>query len=203
METKSSIRKRILALRNDLSPEACRLNSSCIMQRVLELPMVKSAKHILCYAGYKSEVITEDLIMALLQIGKQVYLPRVNGEEMDFYQVKGASDLTQGYKGIPEPSPDCHIIFTKEMWEQNIEQTIMFLPGAAFSEDGARIGYGKGYYDRYLMKLPCQERIALCYEMQMVDAIPSDAHDIPVTTIVTEEKIRNVIPGSGQKSILI
>ena len=79
----------------------------------------------------------------------------------------------------------------------------MFLPGAAFSKTGARIGYGKGYYDRYLERIFCEERIALCYELQIVESIPVDEHDIPVTTIVTEEKIRHIIKTNEYRQYFI
>ena len=163
------------------------------MQNVLSLPQVDHAECILCYAGYKSEVMTNALIEELLKKGKQIYLPRVSGEEMDFFYVTSLTQLTEGYKGIPEPSVNCIDIFTKEIWEQNRDKVVMILPGAAFSKTGARIGYGKGYYDRYLERIPCKERMALCYEQQIVEFIPEDEHDIRMTIIVTEEKIRHII----------
>lgn len=193
METKNSIRKQILLLRNAMTPDDCLEKSRQITEKVLSLPVVKDAEYILCYAAYKSEVMTQDLIGGLLQTGKQVYLPRVSGEEMEFYRVSSLLELSEGYKGIPEPAGNCMDSFTRELWEQNKKKTVMLLPGAAFSEAGARIGYGKGYYDRYLERIPCTDRIALCYELQMVEDIPSDDHDIPVTVIVTEEKIRSIV----------
>ena len=203
METKSSIRKQSLALRNAMNPEECIFKSKNIMQNILLLSQVKKADYILCYAGYKSEVMTNDLIKELLKMGKQVYLPRVSGDEMDFYRISELSQLTEGYKGIPEPEKDCTDLFTKELWEQNREKAVMFLPGAAFSKTGARIGYGKGYYDRYLERIFCEERIALCYELQIVESIPVDEHDIPVTTIVTEEKIRHIIKTNEYRQYFI
>lgn len=192
METKSSIRKQILSLRNAMSICEIQEKSSAIFHNAFSLLSVQAADYILCYAGYKSEVMTNDLICELLKLGKKVYLPRVSGEDMEFYRIQSLADLTEGYKGIPEPSVACSDMFTKALWEIQKERVIMFLPGAAFSENGSRIGYGKGYYDRYLSKIPCSERIALCYELQIADYIPADVHDIPVTIIVTEEKIRQI-----------
>lgn len=193
METKNSIRKQILNNRNAMPFDECKGKSMAVMQNVLSLSQIKQAEYILCYAGYKSEVMTEDLIQELLKMGKQLYLPRVSGVEMEFYHITSLMDLTEGYKGIPEPSVNCTDFFTRDILEENPKCVVMLLPGAAFSENGARIGYGKGFYDRYLMRIPCMERIALCYEMQIVETIPADDHDIPVTTIVTEEKIRHII----------
>jgi len=193
METKSSIRKQFLSLRNAMPMNECLKKSMDITKNVLSLSVLKQAKHILCYASYKSEVMTSDLIKELLKMGKQVYLPKVSGNEMDFYHITSLEELTEGYKGIPEPSANCTDIFTKDIWEKDKERTVMLLPGAAFSENGARIGYGKGYYDRYLMRVPCEERVALCFELQMVEQIVADTHDIPVTIIVTEKSIRHII----------
>lgn len=188
METKNSIRKQILALRNAMSQEECVKKSRMVVRKVLDLPNVQNSEYVLCYASYKNEVMTGELTEELLRMGKQVYLPRVSGDEMDFYRIRSLTDLAEGYKGILEPSQDCVDVFSKEKWEQIKEKVVMFLPGAAFSETGARIGYGKGYYDRYLMRIPCGERIALAYEIQIVADIPADDHDIPVTAIVTEKK---------------
>lgn len=192
METKSFIRKQVLSLRNMLSVSACEEKSSIIMQNILSLLPVQRAECVLCYASYKSEVQTKELIKELLKQGKRVYLPKVSGEEMDFYKINNLTDLTEGYKGIPEPSVKCTELFTKALWEKDKERVVMILPGAAFSESGARIGYGKGYYDHYLSHIPCMERIALCYEAQIVEEIPTDIHDIPMTMIVTEEKMRHI-----------
>lgn len=192
METKSSIRKRILNLRNSIPLNECSNKSMAVMQNILSLSQIQTAEYILCYASYKSEVKTGKLMEEFIKRGKQIYLPRVSGEEMDFYHISSPMDLTEGYKGIPEPSIRCTDVFTKEIWNENKEHVVMLIPGAAFSETGARIGYGKGYYDRYLERIPCKERIALCYEMQIVKDIPVDEHDIPVSVIVTEEKIRHI-----------
>lgn len=192
METKISIRNQILSLRNALPINECEEKSNIIMQNVLSLLSVQKAEYVLCYASYKSEVQTDILIKELLKEGKKVYLPRVCGEKMDFYRIRSLIDLTEGYKGIPEPEAACTERFTRTMWEKDKARVVMLLPGVAFSESGARIGYGKGYYDRYLSHIPCMERISLCYELQMVEAIPADTYDIPMTIIVTEEKIRHM-----------
>ena len=192
METKTSIRKQILGIRNTLSLCECEEKSDSIMRKVLSLKAVQQAKYVLCYADYKNEVMTKKLMEVLFEQGKELFLPKVSGEEMEFYCIISLQDLEEGYKGIPEPSVACKEVFTKELWEEYKEAVVMLLPGAAFSEKGGRIGYGKGYYDRYLMRIPCKERIAICYEFQVVEDIPTDVHDIPVTAIITDERIRYI-----------
>ncbi len=185
METKNSIRKRILALRSSIMPSEQKEKSHSIMQKVLGLTNVMEAEHVLCYAGYQSEVMTEELIEELLKQQKHVWLPRVNGEEMEFYQIHSVEDLISGYKNIPEPSQNCQQIFPKEM----DLKAVMIMPGCVFAKDGSRIGYGKGYYDRYLQKHAIKHRIALCFALQLVEWIPTDEYDQKASILVMEDEI--------------
>lgn len=185
METKNSIRKEMLSLRDRLSDKERMEYSRIITETVLQMPSVRQADTILCFAGYKSEVQTLELISLLLECGKKVYLPRVNGDEMDFYRIDGLKDLMDGYKGIPEPSVECIDVFSGPV----DDATVMFMPGAVFGMDGSRIGYGKGYYDRYLQKYDIMNRIALCFSFQIRENIPSDAHDKKASVIVSEKGI--------------
>ena len=188
METKSSIRKKILALRNSMALEERILFSKKIKENLLSMEEICNAKAILCFAGYGSEVCTMELAQELLRLGKKVYMPRVNGEEMDFYRITGLNDLAEGYKGIPEPKEFCVDIFTADDYK-NCDKVVMLMPGAVFAPDGSRIGYGKGYYDRYLAKCDIMNRIALCFSLQIIESIPSDEHDKNARVIVTEKGI--------------
>ena len=188
METKSSIRKEMLALRNAMPLEERILYSGKIKENVLSMDEVRSAKTILCFAGYGSEVSTMELMQELLFLGKKVFLPRVNGEEMDFYRIESPDDLREGYKGIPEPKETCKEVFDANGSKNNVS-TVMFMPGAVFAVDGSRIGYGKGYYDRYLEKYDIMNRIALCFSVQIMESIPNDAHDKKASVIVSEKGI--------------
>ncbi len=185
METKSSIRKEMLTLRNSMSIEERVLRSNKIKENVLSMDALCNAANILCYAGYGSEVCTKELLEELLRLGKKVFLPRVNGEEMDFYRIVSLDDLEEGYKGIPEPGESCTDIFGPDECKDD-GSTVLLMPGAVFANDGSRIGYGKGYYDRYLNKYDIMNRIALCFSMQVLENIPSDAHDKKASVIVTE-----------------
>jgi len=185
METKSSIRKQMLALRDEMSCEERMIYSKEIMDTLLELDVIQQAKEILCFVGYKSEVSTTALMEELLLLDKKIYVPRVNGEEMDFYRIKNLKDLQEGYKGIPEPAEAC-----KDMFEGPTgSNVVMLMPGAVFAVDGSRIGYGKGFYDRYLAKYDIMNRIALCFSRQLVENIPCDAHDKKASVIITEKGI--------------
>lgn len=185
METKSSIRKEKISIRDRLS-ETERVNySRRITDAILQMPMIIQAESVLAFAGYKSEVQTLELIQQLLSHGKKVYLPKVTGEEMDFYRIERLKDLEEGYKGIPEPGKVCKDVFCEPVYDK----TVMLMPGAVFGMDGSRIGYGKGYYDRYLAKHDIINRIALCFSFQITDWIPTDSHDKKASVIVSEEGI--------------
>ena len=194
METKSSIRKRILQLRNALTEEEIKEKSRKICEAVLDSVSVRQAENILCYASYKSETATDILIQTLLERGKNVYLPRVSENEMDFFRIRDWNDLSCGFKNIPEPGMHC-----QEKCDKN---TVMIMPGCAFCENGSRIGYGKGYYDRYLTRNFCKERIALCFEMQIVPAFSADIHDIPATKIYTEKRVIHIYASSKKQTYL-
>lgn len=185
METKSSIRKRILSVRNEMSSDLRVKYSKQIKDRLLGMPVLTEVENVLCFAGYQSEVQTEELIEELLDRGKKVYLPRVDGEDMEFYRITDILDLTEGYKGIPEPNGDC----TENFRFYENADVIMIMPGCVFAKDGSRIGYGKGFYDRYLGKCDIMNRIALCFSAQIVDDIPNDIHDKKASIIVTEDEI--------------
>ena len=185
METKTFIRKKILSQRDGMMDKDRAEFSKIITETVLGLNEVFCARNILCYAGYKSEVQTMELMKELLRLGKNVYVPRVNGFDMDFYRIDSLNDLLEGYKEILEPAERC-----KDIYEgANPEDTVMFMPGVVFGSDGSRIGYGKGFYDRYLAKYDIMKRIALCFSIQLLESIPSDAHDKKVSVIVTENGI--------------
>jgi len=185
METKNSIRKEILALRGAVPMEERVLYSGRIKENVLCMEELCTANTVLAFAGYGSEVITTELVQEFLQLGKRVYLPRVNGEEMDFYRIESLGDLEEGYKGIPEPKANCKDIYKGT----DFKNTVMLMPGVVFSPDGSRIGYGKGYYDRYLEKYDIMNRIAICFSVQIKENIPSDAHDKKASVIVSEKGI--------------
>ena len=185
MVTKTSIRKEKLALRNQMTRFEQENKSHVITERVLELSCIQRAENILCYAGYQSEVLTAELIEGLLSMGKNVFLPRVQGDEMDFFMISSCKDLTEGYKGIPEPSKACKETYVFEKKNDDV----IIMPGCAFSYDGSRIGYGKGYYDRYLEKHDMVERVALCFSFQITENIPTDEYDKKASVLVTEEKV--------------
>lgn len=187
MNNKDMIRKEIIAKRDSLSPQEISDKSKVITNKLLELYEYKNADNILIYASMRSEVITDGIIADALKGGKNVFCPKCTDKDngvMVFYKINSLDDLKEGYYGIREPE------YTSAAEEfgasMDIERSLVIVPGVAFDRRGNRIGYKGGYYDRFLSKYPNIKTIALAYDLQMVDRIPADAHDIPVLQVITE-----------------
>lgn len=220
--SKNGIRKDILNIRDNLSIEARERYSDQIRERVICHTSYREAQIILAYASYLSEVDTMMLIGQALADGKYVFAPKVAGEDMEFWQITSTDDLHAGYRGIPEPVQGISFPewlagrMGRAKRQMNIDRKIeqgvfknknkimimMWMPGAVFDRERHRIGYGKGFYDRYLSKLSDGTReellqpggfqlitAALAYSCQVVRQIPYEPHDIKPDMVVTEKEI--------------
>lgn len=181
---KRQIRKQILARRNEMPfPERVG-KSRWICDTLMHTDNYRKTGFLLAYVDYQSEVITKPLLEAALMEGKSVFVPKVEGEDMEFYQINDLSQLTEGYKGIREPVGGM-------VFDCQEEEPLMVMPGAVFDKQRHRIGYGKGFYDRYLEHLAKRNinvhTMALCFACQMLDEIPYEEHDIRPDMILTEE----------------
>ena len=127
---------------------------------------------------YKQEVGTKAIIKKAWELGKEVAVPKIVGNEMQFFYIKQFSDLTDGYKGILEPTT---------LQRADTEDGLVIMPGVAFDKRKNRIGYGKGFYDRFLNDHRQLHTIALCFTCQMVENIPIDEYDIRPQVLITEE----------------
>lgn len=177
METKKEIRKKVLALRDALTP--CeRLRSQVLLtERILGHQWYYRASEVLLFASYGSEIDTSALIEDALHCGKKVFLPKITGDQMVFYRILPGEKLEAGYRGIPEPAGTAdreQFFFTP----QKEETALMLMPGVAFDVYRNRIGYGKGFYDRYLADKERLHTIAIGFDCQMVPVIESDKTDI-------------------------
>ena len=117
------------------------------------------------------------IISEALRMGKRVYLPKVEGEEMQFYKIEFPEELEEGYRGIPEPAGSSE---QYRYCEEEADRTLMIMPGVAFDPYRNRIGYGKGFYDRFLADKEALKirTIAVGFQCQMVEEIPQDLNDI-------------------------
>ena len=129
----------------------------------------------LLFASFGSEISTDLLLEDALKSGKKVYLPKVADKNITFYQIYGPDDLTDGFRGIREPIGETSVYPASEQLE---DRTLMIMPGVVFDHNRNRIGYGGGYYDRYLQDKEWMRTIAIGYQCQMVEQLPAKEWDI-------------------------
>lgn len=149
----------------------------------------KSSKNIFIYVGFKSEINTIEFIKEFLEEGKRVYIPRtdVKSRIMEAVEITSLSNLERSNYGILEPKKDKRAINKSEL-------DLIIFPGLAFDKKGYRIGYGAGYYDKFTKGLNDKIlKVALCYDFQMIDKIPYEAHDAKVDYIITEKREVKII----------
>ena len=177
---KRLIRKQIFAARKQCSDAQVEEWSHQITDQVLKLSEFVKAKHILAYADYNHEVMTRYIIEEAWKAGKEVAVPKVVGKDMIFYRLTDFSQLEPGYFGIPEPVRG-EIV----KWED----ALMVVPGVAFDPENNRVGYGGGFYDRFLEKHPDITRLAVAFDFQILDLVPTEPTDICPQIIVTQSKV--------------
>ena len=184
MESKKEIRKRVLAKREALTPAERYRSAVLVSDNILNHQWFLNTKYILLFASYGSEISTDTLIEESLKIGKKVFLPKVEGDVMEFYRIASKVELVAGYKGILEPNAQSEKFVYTETFEQNPDTVLMIMPGAAFDPKRNRIGYGKGFYDKYLADKPNLHTIAIGFDCQMVDCIDAEENDIKPMQVI-------------------
>ena len=180
---KKALRKRILEMRDAQTKEDIIGHSLMIEERLTGLEEWKNAEKIFFFYGYASEVSTEGMMIHALAEGKRLFLPRVMGvEKMSFFEVKNLKGLIPDRHGILEPP---------ESWDKTSEEPdLLIIPGVAFDCSCYRMGYGRGYYDRFISSIGHDiPNAALAFELQIVDSVPRGEYDLPVDMIVTEKEI--------------
>lgn len=170
---KKEIRKELLYLRDNLED---RYNKSMIIKnKILDLDIYKNSKVVAIYYSMKSEVDTKELIEESLSLGKKVLLPRIiNKNKMIFITINKETNYERNSFGVMEP-----------IGEEYSDIDLIICPGVAFDKDNNRLGYGRGYYDKYLAKHNIY-KIGICYKEQLIDKIDTDEYDIKMDMIVTD-----------------
>lgn len=177
---KKHLRQLIKDQKSMISDAEIERLSALLCLDLYKLDEYKNARCVFAYVSYNQEVRTRGLIEHALADGKRVAVPRVYGDIMRFKYISSINDLQPGYMGIPEPSDDLECADDRE------EQVLMIMPGLAFDEAGNRVGYGRGYYDRYLTKnnKTRYTKVALAYDFQIVDSIEADAFDVKTDILI-------------------
>jgi 5,10-methenyltetrahydrofolate synthetase len=185
---RSLMRKLMIARRDLLSTAEQLAKSERIAASLLAHSVFQQKKIICVYCHIQSEVQTALVINNSLKQGKTVCVPFCAPQEAGMTMVAitdPVRDLAPGYKGIPEPLP--HLILTGKTDPLAIE--VVVIPGTVFDRNGHRLGYGKGFYDRFLVRAPQAVRIGLAFSCQVVEHLPAQEHDVPMDILFTEEEI--------------
>jgi 5-formyltetrahydrofolate cyclo-ligase len=187
---KRKVRFDFLSLRNKIDPVLAAAYSASILVRIKKLSAYGKAKTVLFYLSYGSEVITDFMVKSAIEEGKIVAVPAikiVGDVKMQIVKITRLEDANQPVYGIRQPKINPDDIITKN------DVDLAFIPAIAFDVNGHRIGYGKGYYDRWLKRMPVNKTVGLAYDSQITDKLPTGQHDIPVGAIITEKRVIKVV----------
>lgn len=173
---KQELRRAIRERKRAMTEEEIVERSNALAEKFYHTPAYQAASTIYGYLPYNQEVRTVPMLQRALDEGKRVAVPKVYGEEMRFIYLEDLTQVSKGYAGIPEPIADAPVAEDK--------QALVLMPGLAFDPQGHRIGYGGGFYDKFLAKEPHHPTLALCYEFQMQAHLDTEEFDIPVDTVL-------------------
>lgn len=184
IRSKAELRSIILEKRKYLTEEMRTAWDEAVLCRLKSLaPSLFPGKDgcVYGYVSVRRETGTDAILSWCLKEGIRIALPRVTGRDMTFYFITGREQLVPGAFCIPEPAPDCE--------PACVPQAPVLVPGVAFSYDGGRLGYGAGYYDRFLAREPDHETIGLCYEFQLTEGGWEEHHDVKIGRIITPDRL--------------
>ncbi len=173
---KQALRKAIREKKRAMTEEQICTASLRLGELLVRSEMYQQAKTLYGYLPYNQEVRTTAMLQQALLEGKRVAVPKIYGDEMKFIYLDDLSQVAKGYSGIPEPIQDGPVA--------DDPTALVLMPGLAFDAQGHRVGYGGGFYDRFLEKEPNHPTIALCYEFQMLPELPVQEYDVPVDCVI-------------------
>lgn len=173
---KKELRDDIRSRKRAMTTEQIEEKSRRLGELFIKTEAYRNAKTIYGYLPYNQEVRTVPMLERAIQDGKQVAVPKIYGDEMKFIMLPDLSRVETGYAGIPEPIDDEPVA--------EDPYALVLMPGLAFDEEGHRIGYGGGFYDKFLAQEPEHPTLALCYDFQMLPKIETEEFDIPVDTVI-------------------
>lgn len=176
---KESLRNRLLETRDNTSFDLLKIASKNIQKKLKKIYSFKNAQKIGAYYPIGSEIFTQDIIQELISQGKEVFLPKVTGETMEFRKIIDFSSLEHGSFDIMEPKDDCPT-------DNNLD--VILVPTVGIDLSGVRLGYGHGFYDKFLAENKTTT-ISLTLEKQIIKKIPKSDHDILMDWIVTEDQM--------------
>ena len=174
---KTQLRKTIREQKRAMTEESIVAASRQLGEQFAACRQYREAKTIYGYLPYNQEVRTVPMLERALAEGKKVAVPKVCGDTMRFIYMTDLSQVETGYAGIPEPVADGPVA--------DDPTALVLMPGMAFTAKGDRMGYGGGFYDKFLAQEPEHPTVALCYDFQLVEHLPTESYDIPVDLVLT------------------
>lgn len=180
---KNDLREKILNERLALSAEVIQSLSQTIQDKLVKSQFWPTQGSVGLYFPVRNEVMTQSLFQKALEQGLHVYFPRVE-QGIKFYEVNGPEDLEKGSWSISEPKIHCSEL------EPDMKLDLLVVPGIVFSKSCYRVGYGRGFYDKFFSGLLEEvPTVSLAYDFQVVESIEQDIWDRPVKVVMTEKKI--------------
>ena len=187
-EQKATARMELRTRREKLDAPGRANYSAAIQSQLLQLPQLDSAAVIFCFISTGAEVSTHGVIHELLAMGKTVLAPKIlPGEPMRAVPFRGWNTLTPGVLGILAPMDDAAYTGTVDL---------VITPGLGFTSTGTRLGYGRGYYDRWFATHEHGLRVGVAFECQLKAWLPSETSDVPMHVLITEQ--RTIVMGPGR-----
>ena len=177
---KAGLRSRILEMRDSIPQSDVEGLSAKICADVLLLPEIMAASSVAIYISLGKEVQAEMLFDNLLSMGKKIFLPVVSGGEMKLVRAKSLHGLVAGKFANLEPNG--------KIPKKGGDAQVYLIPGVAFDSLGFRIGYGKGFFDRFLAGRKKAFKVGLAYDLQIVDSFPTEPHDVRMDAVITEKR---------------
>ena len=188
-EQKAQLRKAILKRRNELTAAEVKQKSAAIASKLFKSDFFKEAKTVMFYCSMPKEVDTKSMIKKALDLGKRVFLPCTNkkSKTLESLEYNASCDvLEKGPYGICQPKRNAKKRSAVEHFD------IVFVPAIVFDESGYRVGFGHGYYDRFLKTCRYSLSVGLAYVFQIVKTVPKEYFDVPVNILLTEKKVVSI-----------
>ena len=173
---KSDLRRQIREQKRAMTEQQIEAASTRLGELFAATEQYRNAKTIYGYLPYNQEVRTVPMLERAIRDGKRVAVPKVYGDEMKFIYLTDMSQVGKGYAGIPEPVADAPVA--------DDPTALVLMPGLAFTKKGDRMGYGGGFYDKFLASERSHPTVALCYGFQILEQLPTEQYDIPVDLVL-------------------
>lgn len=182
--TDSEFRSFVISKRKNLSNDYKNKSAGIVFDKFIKLNEYKEAENILIYVDYNGEIGTDLIFNQAVSDNKRLFVPLCKeNNRLDFYSISSKDDLIAGHYGILEPVEDASKEFRVNDLAKN---TICLVPGTVFDKSNNRMGYGKGYYDRFFERFDIKNRIGLAYDFQITEHIDVKSTDVAMTMVITD-----------------